>query len=642
MSQFNFNVNMNFGETLIPPATHRPSFVRLCPYFLERVLGTFHCVVGISGKPQTYEDIPGDVRENLVLAVTHEAKQTFHVEVIISRDSIFDRTAELWITDPKGNKINLLTGTFPFKSIESLSVEMETPIGSSSVKETVVPTIEAPKLAPAKVEDIKEVLNSRDVLVDNDPVIIELRTKIKEMIAESGATINDIASAMDWSVNAVTCMAAGGGLGSLATEEGLKKTIDSLAELFSKRVQTKVGVAAAEILTPENKPSVKKEVPEAKDPVVEAKKVQVALIQRSVDLFDTETKIHDAARASGIDFYLLGKCYVGQVCEIELSVLEGIAKRLVKPVKKVVQRTIGDIDERNALAAKLKAEIEKLPKIPQRGLGTIVGLPQTTVSKILRGAIATNASVAGLTVYLNKVTKNVQEYLATEAKSTLKAAKRSEEKRIQADIDDEIAKEDEKPIEKIHDELYAMMLASNIQIAELADATDVPQATILNVSNRTFAGIGRDRALAMMERLKAYMEKKAQAPAPKTVKSLQDLGQLSVEKKGPLHASGVEFTKQFTKEVYTEADNYLLNVFGKPGSYKTSRVVDRFFNKNKQELNIISKNSMELHKLTGIPFNILVKSFNYDSKITPRDMVAIHLYLESIKDTIEAIVSAKA
>lgn len=304
------------------------------------------------------------------------------------------------------------------------------------------------------------------------------------------------------------------------------------------------------------------------------------------------------------------------------------AKSKANPQKEVEKQL------RAELADKIYELIQPVRHLSQRAIGDIIGIDQTYVSKILRKANPYLTSEK-LTKLLSGATKGMKEYKEAEAKKLLKTVEKEAKDKIKKE---EITPPEVKSIEKLGGELRAVLISLKMSDIDIAAKIGISVTVVAKIMALDYSSLSEEKVILYKEYAELIKtENENKAPVTK-VKSLSDIANIKDLKPVVKHPCGVVIT-QYKKDYLVKADAELRARFGKVGSYKPGRINDLYFNDNKKRLTIISKNSMEVSKLTGIPYNTVLKAFNFAGKIPPREQMAINLYLNDIWHELEAISS---
>lgn len=107
-----------------------------------------------------------------------------------------------------------------------------------------------------------------------------------------------------------------------------------------------------------------------------------------------------------------------------------------------------------------------------------------------------------------------------------------------------------------------------------------------------------------------------------------------------VHPTGVRIPQFNTKHHMNQAKEIFKNFKGGEKVIRTKVTHDYFFS-NRKGFMTISKNMMEVSKLTGIHFNSLKKVLTFPNPPSAVEQIAFHNYLNDIKDVLIKIIEAE-
>ena len=126
----------------------------------------------------------------------------------------------------------------------------------------------------------------------------------------------------------------------------------------------------------------------------------------------------------------------------------------------------------------------------------------------------------------------------------------------------------------------------------------------------------------------------------KVLKNFTDLKKLEELKVEAVHPTGVRIPQFNTKHYMNQAKEIFKNFKGGEKAIRAKVTHDYFFS-NRKGFMTISKNMMEVSKLTGIHFNSLKKVLTFANPPSAVEQIAFYNYLNDIRDVLIKIIEAE-
>ena len=197
-----------------------------------------------------------------------------------------------------------------------------------------------------------------------------------------------------------------------------------------------------------------------------------------------------------------------------------------------------------------------------------------------------------------------------------------------------------------------------LTVAELANHLMVPLFTLHSVVVEGECVLTKDMLMDIHSKLKKLEEEihsKTETPKPtpvivpepvkakeepmKVVKSLSDLKKIADLKMEAIHPTGIRIPQYNTKEYAEKAKEAYKHYRGTDKNI-TAAVRHDHFIKNRQGFYIISKNMMEVSKLTGIHYNSVKRVETFANPPSTLEQLAFSIYLKDIQPVLSKIQEA--